>query len=65
MNRQLTAKQLRELAAFHKKPSQQRIASKFTKARILDPEEAEKLNLGILTHYEIKRKRPPSERDSD
>ena len=65
MNSQLNAKQLRELAVFHKKPISKLIAPRAVLIRFLDPDEEDACNPGIITHYRIKRKPPPSEQDCE
>ena len=61
MDRKLTAKQVKKLAAFHKRAVRGHGAVKPGTMRILGPEEAAKLWPGIVTHYEINVKRPPNE----
>ena len=65
MNSQLTAKQVRELADFHKKPISKLMAPRAIRICFLHPDEEDKNNPGIVTHYKIKRKPPPSEQDCD
>ena len=62
MNRKLTAKQVKELVAYHKKPDAKQGAVELKSMGFMDLEEAEKQLPGIVTHYTVKR--PPTNRSS-
>ena len=61
MSRKLTAKQVKELASFHKKAAPKQRAITGATVRYVTAEEAAKLWPGIVTHYVINVKRPPNE----
>ncbi len=61
MSRKLTAKQVKELASFHKKAAPKQRTITGAKVRFVTAEEAAKLWPGIVSHYVIKAKRPPNE----
>ena len=64
MNRKLTAKQVKDLVAFHKKAVPGKGAAKPVTMKILDPDEAAKILPRIVTHHIVTVKRPPSESSS-
>lgn len=64
MSRRLTAKQVKELASFHKKANSKQRPTLSATVRNVGPEEAAKLWPGIVTHYTIKVRRPPKDNDT-
>lgn len=61
MSDRLTAKQLRELVNFHKTARANQPHMRPTGRIITDPEEIAKLSPHILSHYTVKRRRPPAD----
>ncbi len=64
MNNKLTAKQLKEIVAFHNKVVSGKIRTGNRTRIITDPEEIAKLSPNILSHYTVKRGRPPADRSA-
>lgn len=61
MNDKLTAKQFRELVAFHNKAVSGKVETRNSTRIITDPEEVAKLSPHILSHYTVRRRRPPAD----
>ena len=64
MTEKLTATQVRELVSFHKKAASHKGRPKPTARIITDPKEVAKIMPGIISHYTIKVKCPPTESGS-
>lgn len=61
MNDRLTAKQFRELVAFHNKAVSGKIRTGNRTRIVTDPEKIAELSPNILSHYTVKRRRPPAD----
>lgn len=64
MNDKLTKKQLLDLIAFHNKAVSGKVQTGNRTRIITDPEEVAKISPHILSHYTIKRRRPPADRSA-
>jgi hypothetical protein len=62
MSEKLTDKQFRELVAFHNKAVSGKVRTGNITRIITDPEEVAKIAPQIISHYTIRRRRPPAGR---
>ena len=64
MTDRLTDKQFRKLVAFHNKAVSGKVGTRNRTQIVTDQEEIAKLSPNILSHYTVRRRRPPADRSA-